>query len=99
MTYFFISLSRHLILIKSALSSGSPILDKQVNSNIIVGGRVGLWRGSVVTCLYIYIFYLYTGNHQLFYDFLNVTRVHIITVNAQDIFTFSQPSILTFTGI
>ena len=27
--------------------------------------------------LLLYIFYLYTGNHQLFYDFINVTWVHI----------------------
>ena len=32
---------------------GWPIVDKQVNSNIVRVG-VGLWRGSVVTCFYIY---------------------------------------------
>ena len=38
---------------------GSPILDKQVTSNIIVGAGVGLWAGSIVTCFYIVFIYNY----------------------------------------
>ena len=60
---FFISLSRHLhsLHLHFLLTSGdqiindvSPILNKQVTINIIVGGWVGLWGGSVVTSVYIY---------------------------------------------
>ena len=46
--------------------------------------------------LLLYIFYLYTGNHQLFYDFINVTRVHIITVNAQDYLYLQSTFIINF---
>ena len=64
MTFFFLSLSRFLhtkilrFLIASSvqiINDGSPILDEQVTSNVIVVGGAGSRGVSVITCLYICI--------------------------------------------
>ena len=69
MTFFFLSLSRflhtkilHFLIASSVqiINEGSPILDEQVTSNVIVVGG-GWFMGSV--CDYLLI-YLYTGNQK-----------------------------------